>query len=122
MSAYRNAGKIRGAKKVNTATAFTYTDYLDVMGEALRRIASRTPGGIKGVASAANCNERTLENIAQKRNGPNGFTLWQLQLLVPGFETEAKRLAGCENSPEFQRDLADLVTRHVRINALKGEQ
>lgn len=118
MSAYRNNRKFRGGRKVNAAVA--YTDYLDIMGEALRRVASKTPGGIKGVAYVANCNERTLENIAQKRNGPNGFTLYQLQRYVPEFEREVKRLSGDELDPEFQRGLVDVVTQYVRKEASKA--
>lgn len=119
MSAYNSTGKFRGGRKVNAAVA--YTDYLDMIGEAVRRIAARTPGGIKGVARAANCNERTLENIAQKRHGPNGFTLYQLQRYVPGFESELRRLSGDEFDPETERDINDLIRRAIRREALKAD-
>ena len=115
MSSRENAGKLRGVKPVNSATAtvrqLDYPAYVDWSSDVVKRIAASTPGGLKGAAHVAKVNVRTLESIAQKRNGMSGLTLTKLFIALPGFEGALRELSQreAEGDPELQRRIAELV-------------
>lgn len=115
MSSQSDTGKLRGVKPVNSAAAtvrqLDYAAYVDWSSDAVTRTAARTPGGLKGLSYVSNVNVRTLESIAQRRNGLSGLTLTKLFIAVPGFEGALRELSQreAEGDPELQRRIAELV-------------
>lgn len=120
MSSYPKAGTFRGAKRMSSV-ALAYRDYVDRIGDAAANAAARMNGGVKALSRAANVNDRTIENIIQKRTGANGFTLVKL-MAIPEIQAEVRRLAGMEADldPELERDLTQLINGYVRLKASKA--
>lgn len=102
----------------SAALDLDYNTYVDRIGDATMLAAARMVGGVKALARHANTNERTIENIIQKRSGANGFTLLKL-MTIPEIQTEVRRLVGMEADldPELERDLSQLITRYQRMKA-----
>jgi hypothetical protein len=123
MSSYRRPGKVRGQNRMSSvALDLNYRDYIDRIGDACALAAMRMAGGVKALSRAANVNDRTIENIIQKRTGANGFTLVKL-MTIPEIRSEVKRLAGMESDldPELERDLTQIINGYVRLKASKAE-
>lgn len=102
----------------SSALAIDYSTYVDRLGEATMLAAARMAGGVKALARHANTNERTIENIIQKRSGANGFTLLKL-MTVPEIQTEVRRLVGMEADldPELEQYMSQMIGRYQRMKA-----
>lgn len=112
MSEHTKAGIIRGERRMNSATAIEHREFTDRIGDAAAEGVAQFPGGVKGAARAANINDRTLENILQKRCAPNGFTLMKLAKIMPSVKAEVRRLTEMELNmdPELEQQLSRLVS------------
>lgn len=119
MSAYRNHRKILGEQRgnsVNTAEVIDYSNYVERVASAVALGAARVAGGVKAVARAANMNERTVENVMNRRSGPNGWTLIQLARAIPELKAEIRQLLELDAAldPDVERHISGLISAYQR--------
>lgn len=90
-------------------------EYTETMSSAIKRATDRI--GLKGVARAASCNMRSVENWCQGVHTPNGLQLLRLMATVPEVQAEVRRLAAMEADldPTFERDMDALMRTYWRI-------
>lgn len=121
MSAKQNTRTFCGEQNVTASVLrMGQWEFTERISDILRRIASRNPGGVKHIASAANSNTRTAENWLAKQATPTARHLLCLMASDADICAEVLRLVRADVTldPVIERLLNDIWERKQALQRL----